>query len=83
LEGKRSFTLKASFIELYNEEVKDLFDPIPKNIQVREDKQDGIILVGASEKPIASFDEMMRLVNTRVVLCCVVCVCVYHLNSMC
>eukprot|EP00300_Choanocystis_sp_HF-7_P020747 c20667_g1_i4.p1 GENE.c20667_g1_i4~~c20667_g1_i4.p1 ORF type:complete len:1198 (-),score=245.03 c20667_g1_i4:1549-5142(-) len=60
---KREFTLKATFVELYNEEFKDLFDPIAKQIVMREDKQEGVILLGPTEKAVQSFEEMMSLLE--------------------
>jgi kinesin family protein 4/21/27 len=62
-QSKREFKLTCSFIELYNEEVKDLFDPVAKTITIREDKTEGIVLVGTCEKEINSYEEMLSLLE--------------------
>jgi len=36
------FTVKCSFIEIYNEKIQDLLDPNKTNLLIRDDKEKGI-----------------------------------------
>lgn len=36
--NRREFCIKVNFIEIYKEELKDLLDSTPKDLQIREDE---------------------------------------------
>lgn len=36
--NRREYCIKVNFIEIYKEELKDLLDPTPKDLQIREDE---------------------------------------------
>lgn len=36
--NRREFCIKVNFIEIYKEELRDLLDPTPKDLQIREDE---------------------------------------------
>jgi len=55
------FTVRASFVEIYLERIRDLLDPSRQNLQVREDPKKGIYVEGMSEQYVNSFEEMMDL----------------------
>lgn len=38
------FTMKCSYIEIYNEKIMDLLDPSKNKLEVKEDKQRGIFI---------------------------------------
>ena len=56
----REFILRASYIELYKEEVKDLLDPSNLNPRIRENDSRGVY-VEACEKVISSYDDMLKV----------------------
>lgn len=36
--NRREYCVKVNFIEIYKEELRDLLDPTPKDLQIREDE---------------------------------------------
>lgn len=36
--NRREYCVKVNFVEIYKEELKDLLDPTPKDLQIREDE---------------------------------------------
>jgi hypothetical protein len=59
--GAWSYTIKGSFLELYNEDLIDLLDESParRDVQIREDKDGHILLGGLREVPVRSPAEVM------------------------
>lgn len=56
------FTVKASFVEIYLERIRDLLDTTRQNLLIREDKKkNGIYVEGMTERYVASVREMMEL----------------------
>ena len=57
-----TFQVQVQFLELYNEQIKDLFDPTQrvdnKNIHIHEDSYGGIYLRGATTKVLTSENEV-------------------------
>lgn len=47
------FEVKVSMVEIYNERVKDLLNPVKDNLQIRQDKKKGIYLQDVTERYIA------------------------------
>lgn len=65
--GAWSYTLKASFIEIYNEDLIDLLsldDPtgVRREVQIREDKEGHIIWGGLREIVVKNTAEVMKCV---------------------
>ena len=60
------FLVRASFIEIYNEELKDLLHPAtsPKDITIREDGDGSIILAGVKELVVSSYEDTMRCIES-------------------
>uniref|UniRef100_UPI00398F0F6D kinesin family member 4 n=1 Tax=Pristiophorus japonicus TaxID=55135 RepID=UPI00398F0F6D len=56
------FTLKVSYLEIYNEEILDLLYPSREKsqIHIREDPKEGIKIVGLIEKTVTSAMEMVN-----------------------
>lgn len=48
-----------SYLEIYNECVNDLLDPMRKNLSVRENQQGKAIVDGLSEYEVSSLEETM------------------------
>lgn len=61
-KGKAEFVLKISFLEIYNEEIHDLLDPVlmahEKSITIREDKG-SISLMGLHEQKVDTYEDML------------------------
>jgi hypothetical protein len=57
--------LRVSFVEIYNEELKDLLEPStsPKQISVREDGQGSVVISGVTERVVSSFEQAMRALS--------------------
>lgn len=60
-EKNIKYTLKISYLEIYNETVNDLLDPTKKNLEIRESLQRGIFVNNLTEIPVGSFDKAMGL----------------------
>ena len=57
-------TLKASYLEIYNETVNDLLDASKKNLEIRESLQRGVFVNNLTEIPITgSYDKAMQLLK--------------------
>lgn len=51
-----------SYMEVYNEQVCDLLEPVNKNLPLREDPDRGVVIVaGLSEFKVTSYDEVLEL----------------------
>eukprot|EP00002_Diphylleia_rotans_P026112 TRINITY_DN5195_c0_g1_i5.p1 TRINITY_DN5195_c0_g1~~TRINITY_DN5195_c0_g1_i5.p1 ORF type:complete len:1401 (-),score=294.27 TRINITY_DN5195_c0_g1_i5:106-4308(-) len=56
--------IRVAFVELYNEEVRDLLHPTDKSpISIRENEQGDIILAGVREENVKSAEEMRRFLE--------------------
>ncbi|KAH7373367.1 hypothetical protein KP509_17G051700 [Ceratopteris richardii] len=62
---KAEFLVKCSFVEIHNEEIKDLLHPETpsKSIFIREDANGDIVLAGVREEVVTSFEDMMKLLE--------------------
>ena len=70
-EGEAPYKLTASYVQIYNENLNDLFDPASKkNFNIREDKYKGIFVENLTEKnlscPETAFDLFSMGAQTRV-----------------
>ncbi|XP_024518424.1 chromosome-associated kinesin KIF4A isoform X1 [Selaginella moellendorffii] len=56
------FDVKCCFVEIYNEEIKDLLHPDTpsKSISIREDANGDIILAGVKDEAVFTYEDMMR-----------------------
>ncbi|XP_024392703.1 uncharacterized protein [Physcomitrium patens] len=59
------FLVKCAFVEIYNDEIKDLLHPDtpPKAISIREDANGDIILAGVREEEVTNFKSMIRFLE--------------------
>lgn len=57
------FLVSVSYLEIYNEVVKDLLNPSPKQLKVREHPEMGIYVEGLAELLCSSADEMQRILR--------------------
>eukprot|EP00921_Rhytidocystis_pertsovi_P022930 GHVQ01036533.1.p1 GENE.GHVQ01036533.1~~GHVQ01036533.1.p1 ORF type:complete len:814 (+),score=172.54 GHVQ01036533.1:635-3076(+) len=57
------FSLRASFIEIYNEKVRDLVCPSKDNLKIRESTDSGLLLTEATEVPIKNMTELLGVLE--------------------
>lgn len=58
----REFLLRVSYLEIYNEVINDLLDPIGQNLRVREDSQSGTYVEGIKEEVVLSPAHALSLI---------------------
>ncbi|KAH8827359.1 kinesin [Flagelloscypha sp. PMI_526] len=63
--GSWNYSVKGSFIEIYNEDLLDLLDDpnTRREVQIREDKDGHIIWGGLKEVPVKNTQEVMSLIR--------------------
>lgn len=72
--GEKTWTLKATYVEIYNEQLRDLLIPehVPAhergNVTIREDVKGNIILTGLRQVEIHSVEDLMNALNQGSVL---------------
>ena len=57
------FTIRASYLEIYLEKIRDLLDPARDNLQVREDRTKGIYVQGQKEVCVGSQEEVYEVLH--------------------
>ena len=63
-KSSREFIIKVSFIEIYNEEIRDLLDPQGQNkIAIRELTRGVPSLCGQQEERVSNFEELFKLLE--------------------
>ncbi|KEP64256.1 UNVERIFIED_CONTAM: kinesin motor domain-containing protein [Hammondia hammondi] len=60
----KDFLVKCSFLEIYNENVRDLLDIRNETCEVREDPGKGISIAGISETEVRTAEEILILLQT-------------------
>lgn len=57
------YTLKASYLELYNEQVNDLLNANNKNLEIRESAQKGVFVNNLTEVLVTNTEKAMQLLK--------------------
>ena len=57
----KEFKIKISYVEVYNESLKDLLTDSVESLDIREDPSKGISLVGVSEIMVSNATEVFKL----------------------
>ena len=60
---KSEYLVKCSYLEIYQENINDLLDPAPRNLQLREDMKKGVYVEGLIEETVKSAMETYELLN--------------------
>lgn len=59
----RNYSIKISYLEIYNEVLKDLLNPSNLFLDIREDPIKGILISELSENPINNIEQFMELLK--------------------
>jgi kinesin family protein 4/21/27 len=62
-EALKDFTVQASFLEVYGEDVHDLLDQDRKTLPLRDDANGGVVVAGLTYRAISSADEALDVLN--------------------
>lgn len=57
------FQVKASFLEVYGEDVHDLLDEDRKTLPLREDASGGVVVAGLTNQPVSSSSEALNILH--------------------
>lgn len=57
------FSMRVSFVEIYNEKIKDLLDPSKTNLQIHENKQLGVHVAGMTETYVGSEKDVYNIIK--------------------
>ena len=57
------YQIKLSYLEVYNETVRDLLNPQPKPLELRENEQGGVTVAGLSFFEATTAQEIMQLLH--------------------
>ncbi|XP_073275294.1 kinesin-like protein KIN-12B [Primulina huaijiensis] len=60
-DRKLVFMCRCSFLEIYNEQITDLLDPSQKNLQIREDVNNGVYVENITEEYVSSMNDVSQL----------------------
>lgn len=63
MQAELEFIVRVSYIEIYLEKIRDLLKPASNNLSVRESRERGVWVAGATEVCCASADEMMAVMR--------------------
>lgn len=55
------FTVKVSMIEIYLEKLRDLLDPKKFNLQIHQDKENGIYIEDVTETYVTEIHEVLNI----------------------
>ncbi len=61
--GKMDFMITVSFLEIYNEEIKDLLNPSSKQMKIRENKEKGIYVEDLCEVVVKEPGGVLQLIE--------------------
>ncbi|CAA0820490.1 ATP binding microtubule motor family protein [Striga hermonthica] len=65
-DDKTKYTIKLSMVEIYMERVRDLLDLSKDNLQIKESKQQGIFVSGATEISVLDSEEALRSLSSGI-----------------
>jgi len=63
-EDEYSTLLRMQYVEIYNEQIKDLLEPSSANLDVREDPKRGTFVAGATSRVVSSRAEFEGMLHT-------------------
>lgn len=64
--GRVKYSVRASFLEIYNERIYDLLEPNSQSLTLREDAKNGVFVDNLTEVTVSAADEILRIMETGV-----------------
>lgn len=62
-KGLTEYKLRASFLEVYGEDVHDLLDPSRKSLPLREDANGGVVCSGLTDRQVLTAAEALQVLH--------------------
>ncbi|KAJ3359135.1 hypothetical protein GGF32_009582 [Allomyces javanicus] len=62
-EGQREFLLRVSYLEIYNETIRDLLSPETTDLRIHEDKRRGVYVSPLKEDIVTHPSQVMRAIH--------------------
>ena len=62
-QSDTKYLIKCSYLEIYQEQVNDLLDPNPQNLQLREDMRHGVYVDGLIEETVNNISETYNILK--------------------
>ena len=59
---ERDFSVRVSYMEIYNEDIKDLLVPGDQKLAIKQ-STDGIVVSGLKEETVTTFEDVMKYVE--------------------
>ncbi|KAI7902099.1 P-loop containing nucleoside triphosphate hydrolase protein [Cokeromyces recurvatus] len=59
----REFLLRVSYLEIYNETIKDLLNPSNDNLKIQQDKIRGVYVTPLTEEVVTCAEDVMRIIE--------------------
>ena len=57
---EREYVLRISYLEIYNETIRDLLSPSTTSIRIMEDKKKGVVVRGVREEIVMNAEQVYR-----------------------
>lgn len=61
--NQREFLLRVSYLEIYNETIRDLLSPENQDLKIHEDKQRGIYVSPLREDIVTTPEQVMQIIQ--------------------
>jgi centromeric protein E len=62
--SNREFLIRVSYMEIYNEEIKDLLSPDNRKLQIHESLERGVFVAGLREEIVDSVEQVLGLLES-------------------
>ncbi|KAJ4838841.1 hypothetical protein Tsubulata_013940 [Turnera subulata] len=61
-QGKQvNFQCRCSFLEIYNEQIGDLLDPVRRNLEIKDDTKNGLYVDNLTEEYVNSYEDVTQV----------------------
>jgi hypothetical protein len=59
----REFLLRVSYLEIYNETIRDLLNPSNQNLKIHQDKIRGVYVAPLTEEVVTCPEDVIRIIE--------------------
>ncbi|CAI0374014.1 unnamed protein product [Linum tenue] len=61
-EGKQTnYQCRCSFLEIYNDQIGDLLDPVQRNLEIMDDPKNGLFVENLTEEYVTSYEDLAQM----------------------